>query len=1054
MVLKDKFTVEASPPTGDVVIVDPKVAPVASRRLVVAAEYIGLFLAVALAGWLRFWNLQRNGWGTPYYTAAVRSGTESWHNFFYNAFDPGGFVSVDKPPVALWVQIVSAKLFGFSQLSVLAPQAVMGTLSILILWHLVRRQFGALAALLSALALAVTPISVAVERTNNTDACLAFVLLLAGWALLRAAEKGSVWLLLLSMFLMGVGFNTKMLAAFVVLPTFYLVYLLGAPVSWRSRLGDLALATFVVFGVALSWAVIYDLTPEDDRPYVDSTQNNSMLTLIVEHNGMQRFVRRGRGPAGRGPAAAVVQQRRPGNDPNAVVPDGQAADGTLQPQTDNGPDSGPQPGQPGGQGQQRRGRGGVAQNNQRVPGQGGINGPGGVPLGGRGFAGGAPFGPGAGTGGRGGRGGPGGPGGVGWGGGSQVGLWRLAHPHMAGQVLWLLPLALIGLVVAACQERGLSPWWTLKPKHQAMLLWLGWLATYYLVYSFAGGIFHDYYVVTMAAPMAALTGIGGAALWKSFESVHRGSLSAPRQREARYVTQGWRSLLLPFGILLTAGWQALIWLNYPELAKWSVPALLIATTAAGLGLLALRGSWWTPVLTIGLLLCIGWLWSRDSAAPDVLTVAAEELDNARTALRSSEHLDSVKKLYSKFSPDIGTLLPDLRRQAPLVSRSLLMGCGIAGGCLLVVFLLAAGLARSKFSRLILAKGTAVAAAICVFALLAGPGVWALSPLRQTGGMLPAADAAVLARAIREREQLAEQRAQEAVRVAALSMAVSICAVSPDGAPTAAPLIASDLALFTRGVARAGRLDFARGGPGNRGGPPGARGAGFAGGGRGPGMIPRDDERSRRERQKLVAFLRANDNGERWLIAMSGQQQASSYIIEDGVSVMAIGGFGGTPTLGTEPEEIKAHLAKLVDGGQVRFFDVGGGRGGFPGGNRRPTGGFGPRGRAGVGGANVPPGRGLPGGGPPGGGGPPVPPGGGPAAGGPPPGFGRGNAAVSQWVQEQVDKGKAKRVDRKLYASEAASDVPGGGRQGRGFGMMPRGDLYDLRPQLGLREPKP
>ena len=92
---------------------------------------------------------------------------ESWHNFFYNAFDPGGFVSVDKPPVALWVQVLSAKLFGFSQLSILAPQAIMGTLSVLILWHLVRRHFGALAAFLAALALAVMPISVAVERTNN-----------------------------------------------------------------------------------------------------------------------------------------------------------------------------------------------------------------------------------------------------------------------------------------------------------------------------------------------------------------------------------------------------------------------------------------------------------------------------------------------------------------------------------------------------------------------------------------------------------------------------------------------------------------------------------------------------------------------------------------------------------------------------------------------------------------------------------------------------------------------------------------------------------------------
>src|SRR6516162_3301008 len=324
MVLKEAHGAEVSPILGNesVALVEESDVPPRSRRIVMAAECIGLVLTVALAGGLRLWNLQQNGWGTTYYSAAVRSGMESWHNFFYNSLDPGGFVCVDKPPVAIWIQVLSAKLFGFTQLSVLVPQAVMGTLSVLILWHLVRRRFGPLAAVLAALSLAVMPISVAIERSNNTDACLAFVLLLSGWALLRAAEKGSVWLLMLSMFLVGIGFNTKMLAAFVVLPTFYLVYLLGAPVSWRSRLGDLALASFVLFSVSLSWAVLYDLTPEDDRPYADSTQNNSMLTLIVQHNGVERFVRRGRGRPARATGAAAGAGRPAGPQDGPAGPPG------------------------------------------------------------------------------------------------------------------------------------------------------------------------------------------------------------------------------------------------------------------------------------------------------------------------------------------------------------------------------------------------------------------------------------------------------------------------------------------------------------------------------------------------------------------------------------------------------------------------------------------------------------------------------------------------------------------------------------------------------------
>jgi hypothetical protein len=593
---------------------------------------------------------------------------------------------------------------------------------------------------------------------------------------------------------------------------------------------------------------------------------------------------------------------------------------------------------------------------------------------------------------------------------------------MAGQVLWFLPLVFVGLLVATVQAPSS---WTLRPEHQAILLWAGCLATYWLVYSFAGGIFHDYYVVTMSAPMAALTGIGGAALWKSFAGVSRNSVAAGRRGAARYLWEGWCSLLLPLALLLTAGWQALIWLNYPEVANWTVPFLFIMATATGLGLLALRGSWPGLVLTAGLLACIGWLWSRETAAPDILTLAAGELDKARAALRDLEGWDSFKRLYTKFSPDITTLVPDLRRQASLVSPPLLLGCGIAGGCLLILFVLA------KW-RPIVAKGAAVAAAICFLALYVGPGVWALSPLWSRSAMLPAADASVFARTFREREQVA----REAGQVAALAMRASHSVTLPNLVAAPATLLASEVALFTRGMARVGRPDVARNGPGNRGRLPLAPATGPAAGFPGPGMPPGDDARSRPDREKLVAFLQANHNGERWVLAVSGSQQAGSYIIEDGLSVMPIGGFGGgAATLGTDPEEIKARLNKLVEDGQVRFFQVGGGRGGFRGGvGRAAAGGFGPQG-------------------PPGFNGPPAPQGGGLPGAGPPAGFGRGSAVVSEWIQEQVEKGKAKRVDRKLYATETVPEGNPGGRRGgpRGFGMMGGGgDLYDLRPELELR----
>jgi dolichyl-phosphate-mannose-protein mannosyltransferase len=137
----------------------PSATPPADRRALVAAA-------------LRTWRLGQNGFDNEYYAAAVRSISGSWRNFLYNAFDPGGFVSVDKPPVALWIQVASVKVFGFHSWSVLLPQVLEGLASVALVYHLVARRFGAAAGLFAGLFMAVTPVSVAVDRSGNTDRCL------------------------------------------------------------------------------------------------------------------------------------------------------------------------------------------------------------------------------------------------------------------------------------------------------------------------------------------------------------------------------------------------------------------------------------------------------------------------------------------------------------------------------------------------------------------------------------------------------------------------------------------------------------------------------------------------------------------------------------------------------------------------------------------------------------------------------------------------------------------------------------------------------------------
>src|ERR1700694_1077724 len=253
-------------------------------------QRLGLGGVMIVSIFMNFFQLGQNGFANTYYAAAIRSMLDNWHNFFFVAFDPGGFVSVDKPPLGFWLQAASAKIFGFTPFSVFLPQALAGVLSVLLLYHLVRRHFGVVAGLLAALALAISPISVLTNRNNTIDSTLVLVMLLGAWAVLKAAEKGKLrWLLLCAVFV-GLGFNIKLLEASLVVPAYGLLYLLAAPRRIWIRIAHLALASLLMLTISLSWAVAVDLTPASSRPYVGSRQNNSELSLALGYNGIQRLI--------------------------------------------------------------------------------------------------------------------------------------------------------------------------------------------------------------------------------------------------------------------------------------------------------------------------------------------------------------------------------------------------------------------------------------------------------------------------------------------------------------------------------------------------------------------------------------------------------------------------------------------------------------------------------------------------------------------------------------------------------------------------------------------
>ena len=243
---------------------------------------------IALAAVLNTWALGQNGYANVYYSAGVKSMLLSWHNFFFLAADPAGLVSIDKPPLGLWVQAASAKLFGFAPLSLLLPQALMGVAAVAALYAIMRKRYGALAASAAALALAVFPSFVAVSRDNNVDTLLILLMTLACGAALSAIETGRLRTLLGAAALVALAFNTKALAAYLVVPGIAAGYLCCAPGPPRRRVGHLLIAGVLCGALSLAWMIAVDLTPASQRPFVGSSTDNSELGLTFGYNGFGR----------------------------------------------------------------------------------------------------------------------------------------------------------------------------------------------------------------------------------------------------------------------------------------------------------------------------------------------------------------------------------------------------------------------------------------------------------------------------------------------------------------------------------------------------------------------------------------------------------------------------------------------------------------------------------------------------------------------------------------------------------------------------------------------
>ncbi|UHP11005.1 glycosyltransferase family 39 protein [Listeria marthii] len=510
---------------------------------------------IVIAIFFNFYGIWNDDTVNPYYTAAVTSMVQNFHNFFYGAFDPAGFITVDKPPVALWLQAISALIFGVHGWSVILPQALAGVGSVILLYVLVKPRFGAWAARITALIMALTPIAVAVTRTNNMDAILVFILLLATYFLFKAVNRAKFGWLLLAFGLIGVGFNVKMLQAFMVVPAFLLFYFIAVKLSWRKKLIQLVIALILMLGVSVSWAVVVDQTAASERPYVGSSQTNSVLELAFGYNGMERLLGQetGTGSSGSNIEMGGPPSNNSTDSSNATPPT--PPSGNMQGGTDGG--------------------GTPPQGNNGTPPTGG---PGNTTNGGTGSK---------------------MTGSTGMFGTGNAGPLRLFQTALGDQISWFLPLAIIGMLAIFLAYRNENKRiYQLNSKQKEMVFWAAWLIPVAGFFSVAG-FFHHYYLIMLAPPIAVLSGAGLVALFRLYR--HK---------------DNWQKFLLPTTITLTGALQAFFVASYLPIlaavigiAALGVSALLIAIrqkqpklaakiTAIALAILLIAPTYWslTPIL--------------------------------------------------------------------------------------------------------------------------------------------------------------------------------------------------------------------------------------------------------------------------------------------------------------------------------------------------------------------------------------------------------------------------------------------------------------------------
>jgi 4-amino-4-deoxy-L-arabinose transferase-like glycosyltransferase len=237
------------------------------------------------------WRLGLNGLGNSYYTAADLTGAHSLHRLFFAAFDGRGVMAIDKPPLGLVGPAFAVRAFGLSSWTILGPQVLYFAATIAVLHRAVLRWFGPRAATIGAVSFLLTPINVAVARSNNPDALLVLLTAAALVMTVDAVRNRRFGIVVLAGFAIGLAFTTKQLQAFVPVPALVVGIAVLSAGRWTQRVLRALLFTAVVAASSFAWIAVVDHVPASDRPYIANSSNNTEQRLALGFNGTNRVER-------------------------------------------------------------------------------------------------------------------------------------------------------------------------------------------------------------------------------------------------------------------------------------------------------------------------------------------------------------------------------------------------------------------------------------------------------------------------------------------------------------------------------------------------------------------------------------------------------------------------------------------------------------------------------------------------------------------------------------------------------------------------------------------